>query len=60
MSIADTVVMFAALTGFHYNLTNIYSGMVEAKDKMYARMASSDRISLNTLANSFDILNLLA
>ena len=34
--IADTVVMFAALTGFHYNLTNIYSGMVEAKDKMYA------------------------
>lgn len=36
MSIADTVVMFAALTGFHYNLTNIYSGMVEAKDKMYA------------------------
>ena len=36
MSIADTVVLFAALTGFHYNLTNIYSGMVEAKDKLYA------------------------
>lgn len=36
MSIADTVVMFAALTGIHYNLTNIYSGMMEATDKMYA------------------------
>ena len=36
LSIADTVVLFAAITGFHYNLTNLISGLKESSNKMYA------------------------
>ena len=36
LTIADAVTVFAALSGFHYNLTNLFAGLSAAQDKIYA------------------------
>lgn len=35
-TIADIIIFFAAATGIHYNLTNLYYGYKQAENKLYA------------------------